>query len=76
LQNLKKYSAHESNKILKRKGHFWHDESYDHVIRNEKEFFRIINYVLNNPVKTGFVKRWHEWKWNYCKYIDKNSIED
>lgn len=75
LQNLKKYTAFESNRLLKRTGQFWHNESYDHVIRNEKEYFRIINYILNNPVKAGFVKEWHEWKWNYSKYVDKTQFE-
>ncbi len=68
LQSLKAFTAKEANKILNRNGAFWQNESYDHVVRNEKELGNIIWYVLNNPVKAGFVKDWKEWKWSYCKY--------
>jgi putative transposase len=68
LQSLKRHTARQSNLILGRAGAFWQDESYDHVIRDEKELERIIKYVLNNPVKAGQVDGWNKWKWSYCKY--------
>jgi REP element-mobilizing transposase RayT len=68
LQSLKRHTARESNKLLARTGAFWHHESYDHVIRNDKELVQIVKYVLNNPVKAGLVKSWQEWKWSYTKY--------
>ena len=69
--NLKKYTAHRANLILKRSGGFWQHESYDHVVRSGEELQRIICYVLNNPVKAGLVKEWNQWKWSYCnpKYL-------
>jgi hypothetical protein len=30
---------------------FWLDESYDRLVRGEKEFERIENYILQNPVR-------------------------
>jgi len=68
LENLKWFTAKESNAILGRKGKFWQHESYDHVVRDEKEYFRVIQYVLNNPVKAGLVSEWRDWKWSYSKY--------
>lgn len=65
--SLKKHTALESNKILHRKGQFWQHESYDHLIRNEKELRRTIWYVLNNPVKAGLVGEWTEWRWSWCR---------
>jgi len=70
LQRLKEYTAHEANIILRRKGQFWHRENYDHVIRNDKEFGNIVNYVLMNPVKAGLVKEWTDWKWSYYKELE------
>ena len=29
----------------------WQDKFYDHIVRNEKEFNRIRNYIINNPSK-------------------------
>lgn len=37
MHSLKSYTANESNKLLKRSGAFWEAESYDHVIRDERE---------------------------------------
>jgi putative transposase len=65
MKSLKGYSAWEANGIIGRRGTFWQRESYDHVVRNNAEFDRIVKYVLNNPVKAGLVKEWHDWKWSY-----------
>jgi len=65
MQDIKKYSAKESNKILRCSGKFWQSESYDHVIRNKKELTETIKYVLDNPVKAGLCKRREDWKWSY-----------
>jgi putative transposase len=65
MQSLKGYTAYEANKLLGREGEFWAHESYDHWIRDVDEWQRTLAYVLNNPVKAGYVKRWQDWKWNY-----------
>jgi REP element-mobilizing transposase RayT len=65
MQGLKGYSAHKANKILKRKGQFWHHESYDHFARDQDELRRIVKYVLNNPVVAGLVDEWQDWPWSY-----------
>ncbi|HAP36011.1 MAG TPA: hypothetical protein DCQ28_08740 [Bacteroidetes bacterium] len=71
LQSLKSYTAIKSNRILQREGQFWQSENYDRVIRNEKEFEEVINYVVNNPVKAGFVSDAKNWQFTYCKYTIK-----
>ncbi|MEO7970118.1 MAG: transposase [bacterium] len=67
MQSLKGYTAFQCNKLLGREGEFWAHESYDHWIRDNDEWQRIVAYVLNNPVKGGCVQRWQDWKWNYCR---------
>lgn len=74
LQDLKKYTAAESNKIISRKGQFWHRESYDHVIRNTNEYRNIINYIIQNPVKAGLVDDYKKWKWTYISNSIKSII--
>ena len=68
LQSLKSYTAIESNRKLGRRGQFWQRESYDRVIRDQKELERTILYIVYNPVAAGFVKNWQEWKFTYCCY--------
>ncbi len=67
LSSLKWYTARESNKILGRHGAFWQHESYDHVVRSGNAMTRIVQYVLDNPVKAGLVDSWNQWPWTYCK---------
>jgi len=65
--SIKSYTANIGNRILKRKGKFWQTEYYDHSIRNDNDFVYQLFYLLNNPVKAGFVKNWKEWKFTYVK---------
>lgn len=67
LHSLKGFTAHSANQYLGRSGEFWQKESYDHVIRDEAELQRVVTYIVNNPVKAGFVQRWEEWEWSYCR---------
>lgn len=62
---IKGGSAYAANQMLNRKGKFWQGESYDHLVRNEKEFHNIVRYIANNPVKAGLVKEWQEWQFTY-----------
>jgi putative transposase len=71
MHSLKSYTANEANKLLKRSGAFWETESYDHLIRDEKEYHRVVAYVLNNPVKAGLVKNWQEWPWSWKRGCNK-----
>lgn len=65
LHALKSYTAHEANRILARRGAFWQQESYDHVVRDDEELRRVVTYVLNNPVKARLVDDPHNWPWSY-----------
>lgn len=65
LQSLKAITARRINEKLKREGQLWHHESYDHVVRDQDELRRIVEYVLNNPVKAGLVEEPYKYKWTY-----------
>jgi REP element-mobilizing transposase RayT len=58
MHSIKSFSAHEINKELNTKGRIWQDESYDHIVRDEKELKRFEEYIISNPVttklKTGY----------------------
>ncbi|MGB9456895.1 MAG: transposase [Bryobacteraceae bacterium] len=50
LQTVKGYTAREANRLLGRIGQpFWQAESYDHWVRDEREWDRIKAYIENNP---------------------------
>jgi REP element-mobilizing transposase RayT len=68
LHSLKSYTSNQANKLLERRGQFWEHESFDHSIRDNEEWARVIAYVLNNPVKAGLVENWREWRWSYSRF--------
>lgn len=53
LQGIKGASAWEANKRLGTAGTFWLDESFDHIVRSEKQYQRLVRYIADNPVKAG-----------------------
>src|SRR5258708_6944679 len=53
---LKGSTARHANLILGRTGEaFWQDECFDHRVRNDFEFDRIVRYVEHNPGSAGLV---------------------
>lgn len=67
MHSIKSYTASEANRILGRKGPFWMNESFDHYIRSDQSFDRIIKYVMDNPVEANLVKNAADWPWSYSK---------
>ncbi|MGO9013322.1 MAG: REP-associated tyrosine transposase [Bryobacteraceae bacterium] len=62
---IKGRTARDANLLLGRTGEpFWQDESYDHWVRNEKEFNRIAAYIEENPVSAGLVTTPEDWPWS------------
>lgn len=61
----KKFTANTINKRLGRSGSLWQREVYDRLVRNENELNKVVDYILQNPVKAGLVNEWKEWPGNY-----------
>jgi REP element-mobilizing transposase RayT len=65
MRNLKGRTARQANLLLNRAGQrFWQEESYDHLIRNEREFQRIERYIVENPVTAGLAHTPEEYPWS------------
>jgi putative transposase len=67
MHSIKSFSAKRCNELLNISGQFWQEESYDRLIRDKNELYRIISYVLDNPVKAGLCQSRQDWKWSYIK---------
>ena len=68
MKRIKGATARYCNMELKRSGTFWSDESFDIYIRNEKMYWNVHRYILNNPVKASIVKDWKDFEGNYSRY--------
>ncbi len=64
---MKHNTAKAANEILSRSGFFWQHETFDHVVRSNQSYFRIIEYIALNPVKAGLARRWQDWPYTYIK---------
>lgn len=46
-------------------GFRWHPRFHDHIIRDARDFFAHIEYIRNNAVRAGLVKRAEEYPYLY-----------
>jgi REP element-mobilizing transposase RayT len=63
LQGIKSASAHQIDRLLGRRGQVWQHESFDHVLRCEEGIAAKVEYVTQNPVRAGLVRRAAEYRW-------------
>jgi REP element-mobilizing transposase RayT len=61
LLSWKGYTGKKAREILDMRGagEFWQKESYDHIVRDEEDFARQVQYVLDNPAAAGL----RDWPW-------------
>jgi REP element-mobilizing transposase RayT len=45
LQGIKGASAHSLNRVLRRSGPVWEEESFDHVLRSDESFEQKVEYI-------------------------------
>jgi putative DNA methylase len=73
-QGIKGFTSHRINTLQEARGRvFWQDESYDHWVRDEDEFVRIVEYIENNPVKAGLCRLPTEWPWSSAAMRERCS---
>jgi REP element-mobilizing transposase RayT len=53
LHSWKSYTAHEINHVLHRTGNVWQDESFDHIVRDERALLQFTQYIAANPSLAG-----------------------
>jgi len=72
MHGLKSFTAHESNKVLQRLGPFWQAEYYDHLVRDEEDLTRCVDYCWNNPDEAGL----DDWRWKWRFDSDESENEE
>jgi len=74
MQSLKGATAGQANQLLGRTGEtFWQAESYDHWVRDDSEWDRIVAYIEDNPVKAGLVQRAEDYRWSSAGKPDPSA---
>ncbi len=73
LKLLKGTSARSINKLLHSSGPVWQEESFDHVLRSHESFDQKREYIRQNPVRRGLVKKPEDYQW---LWIEKTAAKD
>ena len=60
---IKGASAWRINHLLNRAGPVWQAEFFDHVLRSNDSLAEKVEYVCENPVRAGLVKKENEYRW-------------
>jgi putative transposase len=68
VHSFKSFTANKINGLLGRSGQFWQEQYHDHAIRKDEVLNDIVFYMLNNPVRAGLVKDFHDWPFWYCRW--------
>jgi putative transposase len=63
LKSIKGTSARDINKLRGCGGPVWQEESFDHVLRTSESFEEKIEYIRQNPVRRGLVKKAEDYPW-------------
>lgn len=63
IKSIKTYAAREINMRRGTRGGIWLDETFDRIIRNEKDFGEKWEYMQFNPVTAGLVSEPREYDW-------------
>lgn len=68
MHSLKSYTAKNVNILLNRKGSLWQRHYHDHAIRKNEDLNAVVLYTLNNPVRAGLVRDFHDYPFWYCRW--------
>lgn len=74
MHDFKSHTAQAINRVLKRRGSLWQEGFYDHVIRDEVDFKKRIDYIHNNPFTSGLVKEIPDYRFSsFRNYFMKDD---
>jgi REP element-mobilizing transposase RayT len=55
-RSWKRYTAAHIHRALARRGRFWQEETFDHLVRTPEQFARFRHYIADNPRKARLGK--------------------
>jgi REP element-mobilizing transposase RayT len=62
VQRIKSFTARQINTSRGFAGKVWCENYFDRYIRHEKDYYKVVEYILNNPLKAGLVKDPGHWR--------------
>ena len=72
MKEMKSFTSHEANKILRQTGQFWMEDYFDRYVRDAKHFANAIAYIENNPLKAGLCEKASDWKFSSAWFRERS----
>ncbi|GGO82002.1 transposase [Marinobacterium nitratireducens] len=63
-RKLPRLDAHSASRVKKGERGIWQRRYWEHLIRNERDLHRHLDYIHYNPVKHGLVSQAREWPYS------------
>jgi putative transposase len=74
-RGLEQPSRRSKSKIARRERGLWQRRYWEHVIRDDSDFERHVNYVHFNPVKHGLVSKVQDWPFSsFHRYVRDGTL--
>jgi len=70
MKGIKGSAARSVNRALKRQGHVWQDESFDHILRSNEGVRQKVEYICQNPVRRGLARTPDEYPWLWRQWVE------
>jgi len=70
VHSWKSFSANQINKELGLRGKLWHSDAYNHIIRSQKSYEFLVEYVWSNPDRAGL----SDWRYRHRRDSDSKKF--
>jgi putative transposase len=68
-------AARSASKVAKREKGIWQRRYWEHVIRDDADFERHVDYIHYNPIKHGLVSRVADWPYSsFHRYVERGIL--
>ena len=68
MNTLKGYTGYRIAKLPGISSPIWGRGFHDHALRSEESYRSMLNYLLNNPVRSGLVHDYHDYPNWWCRF--------
>jgi len=65
VRRLKGYTGFKLNKLADSKTTIWHPDYFDRYVRDTKDLYNLVQYILNNPLKACLATEQNAWPYSY-----------
>lgn len=65
--SIKSFTAHQINQLENSKGAVWERESFDRLMRSDREADEKYDYILKNPIRANIIRPEEDYPWNWTQ---------